>query len=187
MNWMDWLLIAFFVASIANGFQEGLVRMGIGMMALIAGFFLASWFGGMAGGWVMSYVHAKPLALIIGYLMVFIGVLLVGTLIGALIARMLKLVGLSWMDRILGGAFGVVRGFVVVTVVAMVVTAFAPSWMPKAVNNSTLAPYVLGSARVLSAATPFEIRDRFDRAYKDLRDLWTAATQKRKRVETRVE
>ena len=187
MNWMDWLLIAFLVGSVANGFQEGLVRMGIGIMALIAGFFLASWFGGMAGGWVMPYVHVKAVAGLIGYMIVFVGVLLVGTLLGALIARMLKLVGLSWMDRILGGAFGVVRGFVVVTVVAMVVTAFAPSWMPKAVNDSKLAPYVLGSARVFAAATPFEIRHGFDRTYKEIRDLWTAATQKRKRIEARVE
>jgi membrane protein required for colicin V production len=184
---MDWLLIAFWVASVANGFQEGIVRMGIGMMALIAGFFLASWFGGMAGASLMPYVHVKAVAGLMGYMVVFIGVLLIGTLLGALIARMLKLVGLSWMDRILGGAFGLVRGFVVVSVVAMVVTAFAPSWMPKAVNDSKLAPYVLQSARVFAAATPFEIRNGFDTTYKELRDLWTAATQKRKRIESRAE
>jgi membrane protein required for colicin V production len=184
---MDWLLIAFWVASVANGFQEGIVRMGIGMMALIAGFFLASWFGGMAGASLMPYVHVKAVAGLMGYMVVFIGVLLIGTLLGALIARMLKLVGLSWMDRILGGAFGLVRGFVVVSVVAMVVTAFAPSWMPKAVNDSKLAPYVLRSARVFAAATPFEIRNGFDTTYKELRDLWTAATQKRKRIESRAE
>jgi membrane protein required for colicin V production len=187
MNWMDWLLIAFWVASVANGFQEGIVRMGIGMMALIAGFFLASWFGGMAAGSLMPYVHVKAVAGLMGYLIVFIGVLLIGTLLGALIARMLKLVGLSSLDRILGGAFGLVRGFVVVTVVAMVVSAFAPSWMPKAVNDSMLAPYVLRSARVFAAATPYAIRDGFDRTYKEFRDLWTAATQKRKSRETRVD
>ena len=187
MNWMDWLLILFLVASVANGFQEGLVRMGIGMMALISGFFLASWFGGMAAGWLMPYVQVKAVAGLLGYMIVFIGVLLIGTLLGALVARMLKLVGLSWMDRILGGAFGVVRAVVVVSVVAMVVTAFAPSWMPKAVNDSKLAPYVLRSARVFAAATPFEIRNGFDRAYKELRDLWTAATQKRKKIETALD
>jgi membrane protein required for colicin V production len=187
MNWMDWLLIAFFVGSVANGFQEGLVRMGIGIMALIAGFFLASWFGGMAAASLMPYVQVKPVASLMGYMIVFIGVLLLGTLLGALTARMLKLVGLSWMDRLLGGAFGLVRGFVVVTVVAMVVSAFAPSWMPKAVNDSKLAPYVLRSARVFAAATPFEIRNGFNRAYKEFRDLWTAATQKSKKIDTRLE
>lgn len=187
MNWMDWVLIVFLLASVANGFQEGLVRMGIGIMALIAGFFLASWFGGMAGGWLIPYVPVKAIAGIAGYFIVFIGVLLLGTLVGLLIARMLKVVGLSWMDRTLGGVFGVVRGWVVVTIVAMIVTAFAPAWMPKAVNESTLSPYVFGSARVLAAATPFEIRQGFNRAYDEFRDLWTAATQKRKRIETRVE
>ena len=149
MNWVDWLLIVFLFISIANGFQEGMVRIGIGILALITGFFLASWFGGMAAASLQPYVSSHAAASVFGYLLVFCGVLILGALIAALIVRMLKLIGLSWMDRLLGGVFGVVRGFVIVAVVAMVVTALAPKWLPAAVNHSQLAPYGLPASSVL--------------------------------------
>ena len=171
MNWIDWLLIVFLLISIANGFQEGMVRIGIGFIALVAGFILASWFGGMAAGSLLPFIHSKPVASILGYFLVFCGVLVLGSLIAALIVRMLKLIGLTWMDRLLGGVFGVVRGFAIVAVVAMVVTALSPKWLPEAMNRSTLAPYVLRASKVLTALTPFDLRDGFERAYERLRKL----------------
>ncbi|HYP05032.1 MAG TPA: CvpA family protein [Bryobacteraceae bacterium] len=171
MNWVDWLLIAFLLISIANGFQEGMVRITIGFIAMIAGFFLASWFGGLVAGSLLPWVSSKAAASIFGYLLVFIGVLILGGLLGLLISRMLKLIGLSWMDRLFGAALGVARGFVVLAVVTMVITALAPKWLPSAVRQSQYAPYVLRAADVLTELTPFEIRDGFDRAYAEIRKL----------------
>lgn len=171
MNWIDWLLIVFLFISVVNGFQEGMVRIGLGFIALIAGFILASWFGGMAAGVVLPFLHSKAAAAIVGYFLVFCGVLILGAIVAAVIVRMLKIIGLSWMDRLLGGVFGIVRGFVIIAVVAMVVTALAPRWLPGAVNSSTLAPYVLRASRVMTALTPFDIRDGFDRAYLEFQKL----------------
>jgi len=188
MNWLDWLLVAFLVMSIANGFQEGFVRMGIGFAALIAGFFGASWFTGIVAASILPYVHSKPVSYLLGYMLIFFGVMIFGSIVGAFLARVLKIVGLSWMDRLLGGAFGIVRGFIVVVVVAMVMTAFAPKALPRAIDNSRFAPYVLGASRVLTAATPFEIRDGFDRAYKEVQGLWEEALKRKpKHVEVRHE
>jgi membrane protein required for colicin V production len=171
MNWVDWFLILALCISIANGFQEGMVRIGIGFIALIAGFFVASWFGGMVAGNLQPYVTSPAAASVLGYLLVFSGVLVLGALVATLITRMLKLIGLSWMDRVLGGAFGVVRGFFVVAVIAMVFTALAPKSVPDAVKTSKYAPYVLRTADVLTELTPFEIRDGFDRAYAEFRKI----------------
>jgi membrane protein required for colicin V production len=48
------------------------------------------------------------------YVLVFVGVLLGFALARLLISLMLKAVGLGLLDRLLGGAFGVVRGMLVV-------------------------------------------------------------------------
>lgn len=190
MNWLDWLLIAFLLVSAVSGFREGFVRMGIGLAALIVGFLGASWFGGIVEDSLMPYVHAKPVAALLGFLIVFFGVMMAGTLLGMLLSKMLKLVGLSPVDRALGGAFGVTRGAIVIVVVAMVVTAFAPKSLPRAVDDSTIAPYVFRASRVMTAMTPYEIREGFDRAYKDLRGLWEEAVRRKpgsKRIEVRNE
>jgi membrane protein required for colicin V production len=190
MNWLDWVVIAFLLISVANGFREGFVRMGIGFAAMIVGFFVASWFGGMVAGSLLPYIHSKPAAGIVAFLLVFFGVLIAGALIAILITRLLKIVGLTWADRLMGGAFGVVRGFIVLVVITLGMTAFVPKSLPRAVENSQLAPYIFAASRVLTAATPFEIREGFDRAYNDLRGFWEEAVNRKgkaKRVPVRNE
>ena len=190
MNWLDWLVVGFLLVSIVSGFREGFVRMGIGFAAMIVGFLTASWFGGIVANAFQPYVHSKPVASIAGFLVVFFGVLAAGALIAMVLSRMLKIVGLSLIDRLMGGAFGLVRGFVVVVVVAMIVSAFAPKSLPDAIDDAVTAPYVFGAARAFSAVTPFEIRDRFDRAYKELKGLWQEAIHRKpksKRIEVRNE
>ena len=189
MNWLDWILVFFLVVSIATGFREGFVRMGIGFAALIIGFFTASWFGGMVAGSLLPYTNSKAIAGIAGFLLVFFGVWIAGSLIASLLVRMLKIVGLSWADRLMGGAFGVVRGFVVLVVITIVITAFVPKSLPKAVEHSQLAPYIFSASRVLTAATPYEIREGFDRAYTELSGFWEEAVnlKKTKRIPVRNE
>ena len=95
MNWLDWFLIVFLVISLVNGFREGFVRMGIGLAALIVGFLSASWFGGMVAGSLMPYLHSRAFASIAAFLIIFFGVVMAGALVGMVITRMLKLIGLS--------------------------------------------------------------------------------------------
>jgi membrane protein required for colicin V production len=190
MNWLDWLVVAFLLISVVNGFREGFVRMGIGFAAMIVGFFAASWFGGMVAGSLMAYIDSRPIAGILAFLLVFFGILIAGALLAALITHILKIVGLTWADRVMGGAFGVVRGFVVLVVITLGITAFVPKSLPRAVEDSHLAPYVFGASRMLTAATPFEIREGFDRAYKDLRGFWEEAVNRKgksKRIPVRNE
>ena len=47
------------------------------------------------------------------------------------------------------------RGFVVIVVVAMVITAFAPKSLPGAIKQATLAPYIFEASRILTA-TPLK-------------------------------
>lgn len=190
MNWLDWLIVGFLAISVFNGFREGFVRIGIGFGAMIVGFLAASWFGGIVADSLMPYIDSKPFAAIAGFMVVFFGVIALGALVAMILTRMLKLIGLSPIDRVMGGAFGLVRGFVVIVVVAMVVTAFAPKSLPGAVRHSEIAPYVFGASRALSAMTPFEIREGFDRAYRELKGLWEEAVQRKpksKRIEIRNE
>ena len=58
MNWVDWLLLGVLLISVVSGFVEGFVRIAIGFFALILGFLFASWFHGLAGGWLEPWVHS---------------------------------------------------------------------------------------------------------------------------------
>jgi membrane protein required for colicin V production len=188
MNWLDWLIIGLVAASVIGGFKEGFIRMGVGFAALIVGFIAASWFHGFLATPLMPYLHSRATASIAAYILIFLGVMLAGTLIAAIIVRVFKLIGLSFVDRLLGGMFGFVRAGIVLAVATMVIMAFAPKRMPAAVNQSELAPYVMGASEILAAATPFEIKQGFHRSYDEFREMiQELAAKKMKQLPVREE
>jgi membrane protein required for colicin V production len=171
MNWVDWVLVGFLLVSVISGFVEGFVRIAVGFVAMILGFVFASWFHGVAGGWMEPYVHSRAVASFIGFLVIFIGMLSLGALIAWIIQRVFKVVGLSWLDRLVGGAFGAVRGVLVLAIGALLLSAFFPKRIPAAVSHSQLAPYVFGMSKVLSDITPYEIKNGFEETYQDFTSL----------------
>ena len=181
MNWVDWLLIGILLTSVVSGFAEGFVKIVIGFVAMVLGFFLASWFHGVAGGWLEPWIHSKPIASFIGFIIIFAGMIALGALIAWLIQRIFKLVGLTWIDRLAGGAFGAVRGVLVLAIAALLLSAFFPRRMPAAVAQSELAPYVFGMSRVLSDMTPYEIKNGFEQTYQELTVLLEGIKKNKRR------
>src|SRR5215471_9500125 len=110
MNWLDVVLAVIVAASIITSFRQGLTREVIKLASVVAGLLLASWFYGMAGGWVEPYVSSRGVAKLVGFVIVFVGVLLLGMLISFAAGRLLQLSGLSVFDHLLGACFGLARG-----------------------------------------------------------------------------
>src|SRR6267378_1035064 len=128
-NWFDIALAIVILASAAAGLRTGFARVVVGFAATIAGF--------LAGFWCYRLVAAKltwfsstAIANVVGFMIIFIGISILGALLAALLSRLLKWVGLSWFNHVLGGAAGFLRGVLVVAVLASVLLAFAPSPTP---------------------------------------------------------
>jgi membrane protein required for colicin V production len=179
MSWLDFVFGIIIIASIAAGFSKGFVRIGIGFIAALVGIVLASWFYGTAAGWLTPYVSSPGIANFLGFLTIFALVLTFGALVSMLLVRLFKLVGLSWLDRLLGAVFGVVRGLLVSVALLMIMLAFAPTRTHNTVVDSYFAPYVMESANLLSAIAPFELKDGFRRGYVEIKKAWED-TMKRK-------
>jgi len=70
-----------------------------------------------------------------------------------------KEAGLSWFDRMLGAALGLVKGALIVAVILMGMAAFAPT--SRWIEGSQLAPYFLVVGRAAIWIAPAELRARF--------------------------
>jgi membrane protein required for colicin V production len=99
---------------------------------------------------------------------IFVLVVLAGAAIAALIEKMMKLARLTWLNRLLGGVFGIVRGVLVGAALVLVLMAFSSKLPPESVAGSGLAPYVMGAAKLMADAAPREVRDGFRRSYEKL-------------------
>ena len=172
MNWVDYLLLGIVGCSVVSGFMAGAARVGIGFIATFVGIFAGFWCYGLAASHIVDYVSSRALANLIGFVLIFSGVLLLGALIGRLLASLFRWIGLSWFDRMLGTAFGFVRGVLVAIALVTVLLAFAPAPPPPSIVDSKMLPYVVDASNVLAAATPHEIKDAFRETKEKVRKIW---------------
>ncbi|MGA2595073.1 MAG: CvpA family protein [Bryobacteraceae bacterium] len=176
MNWLDVVLLLLLLVSIATSFSSGLTREVVGLVSMIAALAAAVWFYGTAGAFLLPYVSSPGVAHFCGFLIVFCGVLILGALVGRALGRFIKMTGLSFVDRLLGAGFGLVRGLLIAIAIILALLAFSPGKStPDAVAQSRVAPYVIGAARLCAAVAPHELKDGFRRSYDQVKTIWGRA------------
>jgi membrane protein required for colicin V production len=179
VNWLDIVLLLLLGVSVITSFSAGLTREVVGLVSMIAAIVLAIWFYGSAGGFLMPYVSSPGIANFLGFLIVFCAVLMVGSLVGHILGRFMKVAGLSFLDRLLGAGFGVVRGMLVCVAVVLALLAFTPGKTPpNAVVRSRVAPYVIDTARVFAAVAPHDLKEGFRKSYGQVKTVWGDALRK---------
>jgi len=165
-NWLDWLLAAIVFFSVLGGASEGLVRGLIGLASLVVGLAVAAAGYQGLGNALGAWIHSRDVAFGGAFLALFILVLLVGAIISSIAAKLVKEAGIRWLDRLLGVAFGLVRGLIADAIVVMVMLAFALA--PQALKNSQLRPVTMSSVRTMVAMMPYDLRQHFQAGLQDV-------------------
>jgi len=178
LNWLDFFLILILVISTVGGIAKGFARLVIGLLAAVAGFLCGLWFYGSVAGFLLPYVSHKGIANFIGLLLIFLGVVLLGALVGKLLALLLKWAGLSWLNRVMGGVFGLLRGLVFAIALVLALMAFSPKPPPRSVVESRIAPYVIDAAHICANLAPREVRDGVVQSYEKVKEAWAELIRK---------
>ncbi len=172
LNWLDYLLLFILATSLIASLARGFVREIAGLVALLLAILLGMWFYGTAAAFFLPYVSAPQIADFLGFGLIFFAVVSIGGLAGFLVAKVVSVAGLSLFDRLLGGAFGLLKGALMGAIVVFALLAFTPKGPPEAVSRSMVAPYVTWTADVLAAIAPREVRDAVERNVTALRGIW---------------
>ncbi|HMF79008.1 MAG TPA: CvpA family protein [Bryobacteraceae bacterium] len=168
-NWFDILIVVVVVASIATGVRAGFARVVIGLAATVVGFMAGFWSYRLVAAKLQPWITSKTTAEVVGFFLIFLGVVIIGSLLAALLSRLLKWVGLSWFNHLLGGAAGFFRGALMVAVLANVVVAFAPSPTPAYLQTSRILPYANQVAAVLVELAPQQLKASFLQQMENMR------------------
>lgn len=172
MNWFDWFLTALAVAFVIEGLTKGLTRVVIGLAATLLGLFLAAWFYPAGAELVRPYVSHASLAKIFGFLLIFVSVQLLGAAIAWVLTKIWKVTMLTWLDRLLGACFGLVKAALIGVILVMVALSFPRLPLPPGVANSRLSPYLIETSQVLTALVPREMRQGFTETYEQVKKFW---------------
>jgi membrane protein required for colicin V production len=113
-NWVDWAILAIISASALISLIRGFVKEALSLVTWAFAFFITVAFHSQAFALLEPLIDKPYLREILAYILVFITVLVVGSLVTHIIAVMVKRTGLSGTDRLLGMIFGTARGLIVV-------------------------------------------------------------------------
>jgi membrane protein required for colicin V production len=158
LNLFDWLLIAMLAYSTIVAFLRGIIRELFSLGGLIAGILLAAWNYHHAALLLSRLITTPATAQIVAFLFIVVGVMVLCTLVGKALNRTVHAIGLGFFDRLLGAAFGFLRGCLLGVAILVAVAAFLPQsqW----IANSQLTPYFLAGAHAVSFVVPHELRQQ---------------------------
>jgi membrane protein required for colicin V production len=159
MSGADWVILFVILLSAVAAASSGFFQEACGIAGLVIGYLLAAWQYHRLAAWFAPYLKSVWLGEIAGFLIIFLAVMIVAGMAGRIARWIMKEVGLSFFDRLLGGLLGVLRGCLVVAVVLVSMAAFTPT--SRALAGSSLAPYFLVVGRAAIWVAPAELRGRF--------------------------
>jgi len=172
MNGFDIALLVLASVLAVLGLLKGLVRILVGLAALVAAFALAArYHGPLADGLSWIDVSREP-RMLLAYLLIFLGVMLAGGLVAFMMRRLVKAAMLSWADRLAGAALGLLVAVMAAGLVILPVVAYSP-FREGVLAESVLAPYVTMVADGAKLLVPEDLAGKYQERIDDLRRYWS--------------
>lgn len=140
MNWLDILILIVLAISVLGGSRTGLIKTALGWLGLIAGLVLA---GDSYQTLAMPFstIFQGELAKVLSFLAILSGVVILSSILGAWLSKMVALTLLGWLNRLAGAAFGLFVGAVAIGALITLWVKFLG--IPEVVERSTIAPLLL--------------------------------------------
>ena len=170
MTVLDYFVLVVVIASVVWGASRGIVRGLLSLAATVIGLIFAAQLYPMAAPLFALFTESARLANLLGFVSLFLLVLVAGALLARWLRGGLKRARLGWLDTGLGAAFGLLRGWLICSVIYLALTAFPVKL--EAVERASFAPLLLEGTRVIAYMTSRDLRQRFLDGYAMIRELW---------------
>jgi membrane protein required for colicin V production len=153
MSWLDIVIVVAIGVTTFIGVKKGVIKIALTLAGLIVGIVLAGRYYAPFSQH-LTFISQPSLAKVAAFAIIFIGVMLIATLLARLVKWAASTIMLGWVDRLAGGILGFIVG-------AMFCGAFLAMWvkflgMPGAIAQSTIAPILLNQFPRVLALLPEE-------------------------------
>ena len=158
LTWVDLVVIGIITVSTLLSLFRGLVKevasLAVWVLAIVGASRLAHLVADVLPDWL-----AAPLQQTLAFLIVLVVILLVGRLLIMLAKELVSAAGISGLDRVLGMAFGMARGGLLVVVLAILASMTAlpgqPAW-----QKAKTRPFLELGIRTAAPWLPRPVGDR---------------------------
>lgn len=116
MTSFDYAVLAILGLSILLSMMRGLVREVLALVSWVIAFFVAKVYTLELAPLLPDSIPSEALKFLAAFIILFLATLLICSLLAIAVSHIFRQVGLSWLDRGLGAAFGLLRGVLILMV-----------------------------------------------------------------------
>ncbi|MEM0952508.1 MAG: CvpA family protein [Pseudomonadota bacterium] len=143
MNGLDWTILAILALSTLISLKRGFVKEALSLLAWVAAFLVSTTLAGRLSAVLVDTITNDAFRQATAYVILFAATLMLGSLLNTLLAQVIRMTGLSGADRVLGTAFGLARGLVLVMVIVFVMQSLLESDEQAFMRDSRLLPHLV--------------------------------------------
>lgn len=141
MNWADWTIIAILGVSCLISLWRGFIKEALSLASWLLAAFIAIVFHQRLALVYGQWIDTPSVALLLAFITLFIGTLVVGALLSHLLGSLVAASGLGGVDRLLGVAFGITRGLLLVLALVILLPLALPVKQDRWWAESRLIPH----------------------------------------------
>jgi len=141
MQWIDWAILIVIGLSAGISLLRGFVREALSLAGWILAFFIAKTFYLEFSSLLETQIETPSLRYAVSWVALFVLTLTVSGLINYILSQLIDKAGLSGMDRIMGMAFGALRGVLLVSLATILLKEFTAADQDRWWRTSELIPH----------------------------------------------
>jgi membrane protein required for colicin V production len=119
MTAFDYAVLIIIGLSIILSIMRGLVREVLSILGWVAAFYVARTYVDQLLPMMPANIPTEALRVMAAFLVLFLATLLVASLLTIALSAIIKRIGLNWLNRLFGAAFGLLRGILIVGVIVL--------------------------------------------------------------------
>lgn len=139
MNAVDIAIISIIAISSLFGLWRGFIKEVLSLVSWVAALVLARLYSDPLSEMLARFIENSGARYVTAFVIIFVAVMMFGTLINVLVSKLVSITGLNVVNRIFGGVFGIVRGGVIVMVILFITNVFVSETLLW--QESKLVPY----------------------------------------------
>ena len=141
-NGFDWFIVLVLALSLLVGLYRGLGREILSLSGWLIAFVGANLLAQSLADSLTALVENETLRFLVGWALIFVGVLATFSVLGRLMARQMRQPGFNLGNRVFGALFGLLRGVVFVIVATFVLRSVVPDSEQNLIDRSSLMPAI---------------------------------------------
>lgn len=173
VNLFDVLILGILNFCLIKGIFRGLIKEGVSLIGVIAGFCAASYYYLLIVGIFSNWISNRAYLRMLGFLSVFIGIVIIINVLIPTIKYILGLDFIQGVDRSLGGGVGITKGIILSSILLIIFTTFLPAGT-SLISDSQLSRHLTPFSEKLVLIAPQKMRHEFFDKIESYKKAWNS-------------